>query len=353
VAQPNRPSIKAVAERAGVSASTVSRVLRKEGYASEAARNGVLEAARELGYEPDLAAQMLKSGSSAIIGVEIQDVTNPFYASVAAGIAEVSRGAAYVPFLSDSQEDPKREHENLRMMLRIRVAGLIITPTINNVALLHRFQELGIPLVQVDRVAPKVISDTVVVENERAAREATEHLIGLGHERIGVLAGPGTLTTGRERLLGYTGAMRDHGLPVDDRLVKVSDYRRDSGVAAARALLDESPPPTAVFTHNNVLAERLLAVLAERRLRVPDDVAVVTFDDPSWARLVTPPLTVIRQPARRMGSIAADLILRRLRDESPDPAPAQVRLGLQMIVRGSCGGRPSGPAEDAAALEDG
>lgn len=347
-----RPGIKAVAERAKVSPSTASRVLSNRGYASAETRRSVLEAARELGYEPDFAAQTLKSGSSAIIGVEIQDITNPFYASVAVGIAEVGRAARYVPFLSDSQEDPARERENLRMMLRVRVAGLIITPTMANAKLLRRFQELGTPLVQVDRVAPNIVSDTVLVDNARAAREATEHLIGLGHKRIGVLAGPQAITTGHERMRGFNEAMRAHGLPIDPRLLKVSDYRRNSGVTTARELLDERPAPTAIFAHNNVLAERLLAVLAERHLRVPDDVAIITFDDPGWTRLVTPPLTVIHQPARRMGSIAADLLLRRLRDPAADPAPARVELETRMIVRGSCGGEPNDTVEDAAQEDD-
>lgn len=346
------PDIRAVAAQAGVSPSTASRVLRNQGYSSPDARRKVLEAARALGYEPALAAQSLKSGSSATLGLEIQDVTNPFYASIAAGVAEASRAAGYVPFLSDSQEDPKRERENLRVMLRTRVAGLIITPTMANAQLLRRFQEIGIPLVQLDRVAPGVVSDTVLVDNVGAARQATTHLAALGHERIGVLAGPHALTTGHERMQGYEEAMRQHGLKVRPELVKVSDYRRETGVAAARELLDERPAPTAIFCHNNVLAERLLAVLAERQLRVPDEVAIVTFDDPSWARLVTPPLTVIRQPARRMGALAADLLLRRLRSGDGDSSPAHVKLDLQMIVRGSCGGQPNGRAEDAAEMED-
>lgn len=341
-------SIKHVAERAGVSPSTASRVLRDSGYASDTARLKVLQAANELGYEPDLAARMLKSRSSAILGVEIQDITNPFYASVASGIADRSRAAGYVPLLSDSQEDPGREAENLRVMLRTRVAGLIITPTMANAALLRRFSRHRIPFVQADRLAPGVESDAVLVDNAGAAREATQHLINLGHRRIGVIAGPPALTTGRERIEGVEQAMRANGLELDRRYLKTSDYRRDSGALLAHELLDERPRPTAVFTHNNVLAERLLAVLAERRLTVPDDIAVVTFDDESWMRLVSPPLTVIRQPAHRMGAIAADLLLRRLSGADSDPTPTRVHLDVGLIVRGSCGAPTPDRAEATA-----
>jgi LacI family transcriptional regulator len=332
------PSLKKVAERAGVSTSTASRVLNGRGYSSDGSRERVLLAAKELGYEPDFAARTLKFRSSAIVGVEIQDITNPFYASLATGIADVSRGAGYVPLLVDSQEDPAREAEGLRVMLRTRVAGLIIVPTLSNVDLLRRFQQHRIPLVLLDRLAPGVVADSVLIDNVRGARDGTRHLIELGHRRIGVIAGPHGLTTGHQRLAGFEQEMAEHGLQVTDRYIKTSDYRRGTGEALARELLDEHPRPTAIFTHNNVLAESLLSVLAERGLRAPHDVAVITFDDPSWAKLVTPPLTVIQQPANTMGAIAAELLLRRVKSSNGEPSPTRIELTPNLIVRGSCGG---------------
>jgi LacI family transcriptional regulator len=130
--------------------------------------------------------------------------------------------------------------------------------------------------------------------------------------------------------------MAEAGLETFERYVKVSDYRRDTGEVLARELLDERPRPTAIFAHNNVLAESLLSVLAERGLRVPDDVAVITFDDPSWAKLVTPPLTVIQQPANTMGAVAAELLLRRMKSTNGEP-PTRIELTPNLIVRGSSG----------------
>lgn len=345
--QDSFPSLKQVAELAGVSPSTASRALAQNGYISPGARDRVLAAARELGYEPDLAARSLKSRSSAVLGVEIQDITNPFYASMATGIADISRAGGYVPLLFDSQEDPRREQESLRAMLRARVAGLVIVPTNANADLLRRFGAHGIPLVQVDRLVPGLAADSVLVDNVLGAYQATSHLLGLGHRRIGVIAGPQALTTGRDRVAGFRLAMRQHGVAVDERYVKHSDYRRDTGAVLARELVDEKPRPTAIFTHNNVLVERLLAVLGERRLRVPDDVAVITFDDPGWARLVTPPLTVIRQPTRTMGSMAAELLLRRLRGIEDEGVPTRVELKPSLVVRGSCGDMPQDDATEA------
>jgi DNA-binding LacI/PurR family transcriptional regulator len=332
------PSLKQVAERAGVSTSTASRVLNGRGYTSGGSRDRVMQAAKELGYEPDLAARTLRFRSSSIVGVEIQDITNPFYASLATGIADVSRGAGYVPLLADSQEDPSREAESLRVMLQARVAGLIIVPTLANVDLLRRFQQHHIPVVLLDRLAPEIVADSVLVDNLHGAIEGTRHLIELGHKRIGVIAGPRGLTTGRQRLAGFEQAMEQAGLPADERYVKVSDYRRQTGEALARELLDETPRPTAIFAHNNVLAESLLSVLAERGLQVPTDVAVVTFDDPTWARLVTPPLTVIQQPANTMGAVAAELLLRRMKSTGGEP-PTRIELTPNLIVRGSSGAK--------------
>jgi DNA-binding LacI/PurR family transcriptional regulator len=338
------PTLKQVAERAGVSTSTASRAISSTGYTSGEARDRVLQAARELGYEPDLAARTLKFRSSSILGVEIQDITNPFYAALATGINDVARAAGYVPLVIDSQEDPRREAENLRVMLQTRVAGLIIVPTLSNVGLLRRFQRHGIPLVQLDRLVPQVATDSVLADDFGGALEGTRHLIGLGHTRIGVIAGPRGLTTGRQRLAGFEQAMKEHGIPIDERYIKVSDYRSETGGRLARELLDERPRPTAIFTHNNVLAENLLGALAECQVSIPDDVAVITFDDPSWARLVTPPLTVIQQPAHTMGSVAADLLLKRIRSPSTEPALTRVELSATLIVRGSCGAPAAGLA---------
>jgi DNA-binding LacI/PurR family transcriptional regulator len=333
------PSIKQVADRAGVSPSTASRVLRRQGYASSRAQQRVERAARELGYEPDLVAQALKSRSSHMVGLVVQDITNPFYGSVAKGIGDVTRRAGLVLLLSDSQEEPEREAESLQVMAQSRVAGVIVTPTSENAELLRSIQRRGIALVQVDRTVPHVPGDTVVIDNFRGAYAGTRHLLDLGHTDIGVITGPQAITTGRMRLLGFRAAMKEKSVPVKRAYVKVSDYRRATAFKLADELLEENPAPTAVFTHNNVLTECLLEVILQRRLRVPEDIAVLGFDDPPWAQLVSPGLTVIRQPAYELGVMAADLLIRRLTRSGTDPAPPPAHVVLQptLIVRESCG----------------
>jgi DNA-binding LacI/PurR family transcriptional regulator len=334
--------IRQVAERSGVSPSTVSRVLSGRGYASNAAREAVWRAANDLGYEPHMAARALKSQSSHAIGVAIQDIVNPFFAAMARGISDASQDSGETPMLFDSQENADREAANLHVMLRNRVTGLIVAPTMNNVELLIRFQKHGIPIVQVDREVPGLTADSVLLDNFDASYEATAHLIRLGHTRIAVIAGPRTGTTGRQRLLGYESAMRDVGLEIRPEYEKISDYRAETGEALARALLEEDPTPTAVVAHNSVLAERLLYVVRERGVRIPDDLAVVSFDDAGWAALVSPPLTVVRQRAYDMGLIATETLLRRMREPNQTPV-TRIELKGTLVVRGSCGGARTSP----------
>jgi LacI family transcriptional regulator len=340
------PSIRSVAARAGVSPSTASRVLRGAGYASDQARERVLAAAAELGYEPHLAARTLKSRSSQTIGIVIQDITNPFYAFLAKGIGDTVRRLGYVIMLSDSEEDRAREAESLRAMLGARVAGVIITPTVGNAKILHLVQRYSIALVQVDRTIPQVHSDSVLIDNFAGAYAGTEHLLRLGHTEIGVIAGPRTLTTGRERMRGYEAAMDAASVPVRPELVKTSDFRRETGVGLARELLDLPRPPSAIFAQNTILAESLLLVLDKRGIRVPDEVAVIGFDDPPWAALTSPPLTVVRQPAYSIGATAADLLLRRLTRPELEASPTSVMLSPTLVVRGSCGAGPGAVGQE-------
>jgi DNA-binding LacI/PurR family transcriptional regulator len=335
------PGIKEVAARAGVSPSTASRVFHGRGSVSEATRKRVLRAAEALGYEPNLAASMLRSQISTIVGVEVQDITNSFYASVATGVAGVVRAAGYVPMLSDSQEDPERQAENLRVMLRTRVAGLIVVSTLASVTLLQRFQQLAIPLVQLDRAVSGIDTDSVMIDNRMASRLAVEHLVKLGHERIATIAGPQTSMTRRERLLGFEAVMQELGLEPDPRYVKVSDFRRETGAALTRELLRVRPRPTAIFAHNNVLAESVLKVLQAERIRVPEEMAVIGFDDTSWATLVTPPLSVVDQPTARLGEIAAELLLDQICGAAASRELRHIQLEPRLLIRGSCGGSPS------------
>jgi DNA-binding LacI/PurR family transcriptional regulator len=333
-------SLKQVAERAGVSPSTASRALSGRGYAKAEVRARVEGAAQELGYEPHLAARSLRLRAAQMIGLVIQDITNPFYAFIAKGIEDVLRAADYRLVLFDSEEDQRREGDNLRILAQTRPDGVIITPTYGSGTAMHLLQQRGMPIVQVDRVVPGVRSDAILINNFSGAYLATEHLIMLKHRAIGAICGPQTLTTGRERYRGFVTALRDHGIPFQRELAPVGDFRRDNGYELACKLLDGTPRPSAIIAMNNVVTEGVLQALTERNLGIPGQVAIIGFDDMPWARFVSPPLTVVSQPAYTMGAMAAETLIRRLKGTTVETDPSTIVLEPTLIVRGSCGGQP-------------
>ncbi|HWK29670.1 MAG TPA: LacI family DNA-binding transcriptional regulator [Solirubrobacter sp.] len=334
------PNLKLVAERAEVSLSTASRALRGDQHVSPATRDRVLAAARTLGYEPHLAARALRTRSSAMVAAVIQDIGNQFYSYVARGITSVVRDTRYMLLLTDSEEDGAREAEILRTLLRARVEGVIIAPTVGNEDVLHLLQKQSVAIVQFDRTLAGLTSDAVRIDNYHGAYAATKYLLDLGHRSIGVIAGPQSATTGSDRLDGFLRAMAAHGAPVPDTHIRVSDFRRESGGPLAGELLDADPRPTALFVQNNALAEGVMGFVRQRGLRVPEDVALLVFDDPSWASFVVPPLTVVEQPAYTIGVTAAELLLRRMRGDAPSSTPTNVVIMPTLLVRGSCGGTP-------------
>ena len=340
-------NIKQVAQRAGVSPSTASRVLSGQGYSSEDVRARVEQAARELSYEPHLGARSLKLRSSRMIGLIIQDITNPFYSFIAKAIEDVTTTAGYHLALFDSEENRLRETNNLRLLLQSRVDGVIIVPTHSDGRTLRLLQQRGVAIVQIDRVIRGIKTHAVVVNNYAGAHMATTHLLDLGHRFIGVICGPQTITTGKDRRAGYEGALCERGIPVLEQHVKVGDFRRQSGYTMACELLDSTPRPTALFPTNNVTLEGVLQAVSERRLRIPDDVAVIGFDDVPWASFVSPPLSVVSQPAYTLGRLAAELLLRQLMGPTLDDNPTSIVLDPTLIIRGSCGGRPDAVREDA------
>jgi DNA-binding LacI/PurR family transcriptional regulator len=186
-----------------------------------------------------------------------------------------------------------------------------------------------------------VTGDTVVIDNERGAREATEHLLRLGHQRIGLIQGRPGLSTSRERLDGYRQALHDAGVQFDPLLVEEGDSRQASGRRLAPHLLAGERPPTALVVSNGLMTLGALESIHRLGLRVPEDVAIIGFDDMPWALAVEPPLTVVRQPAEAMGRRAMELLLRRVAE--PERELQVVALQPELVVRGSCGARPVGP----------
>jgi DNA-binding LacI/PurR family transcriptional regulator len=323
-----------VAKHAEVSVSTAARVLSGTGYASDETRRRVLEAAKELGYVPNQIARSLRTNRTRLIGLLIGDVENSFYSVIARHVESVAKDAGYHVVLCNSDDDPEIEREYLKLLEGMRVDALIVTPTSKNRRQLAQLIDQGMVIVQVDRRVEGLGADAIVVDNEAGAASAVEHLIGAGHQLIGILTGELTVPTARGRLAGYERALADHGIELRPELVRSGSFHREHAIEDATALIDATPTPTAIFAANNILAEGALVALGQRGLKVPRDVSVVAFDDVEWMSMVEPPLTTVRQPTKDMARGAAELVLRRLSEGTADQ-PSTMVFRTELVERGS------------------
>ena len=323
-----------VARAAGTSPSTASRALSGRGYVAPEVKKRLLATADRLGYVPNLSARTLKQRTSRVVGVVVSDLSNQFYAALAAGIEQTLREANYQMLLLGDNSDAAQELTGARTFLSMRAPGVIMTPASNTAADL--LVARGIPVVEVDRRLASSSCDAVVIDNERGARQAVEHLLGLGHERVGLLMARTTWTTDAGRLQGYRAALTNAGLKIDRRLVvKIATHAPDVTVRI-EALLEEGRP-TAIFAANNQLGEQAWRVLRKRELAIPRDISLVAFDDVPWMGMVQPAITAVAQPTFEMGRRAALLLLRRLED--PTCGRTVEVLEPQLVRRGSTGER--------------
>jgi len=318
-----------VAREAGTSASTASRALSGRGYVAPDVRERLLAVAEALGYVPNLSARTLKQRTSRVIGVVVSDLSNQFYAALAAGVEQALRVANYQMLLLGDNSDVTQELAGARTFLAMRAPGVIMTPASRAAADL--LVARGLPVVEVDRQLT-TSCDAVVIDNERGARDAVSHLLERGHTRVALLVAKTTWTTDAGRLEGYRAALAAAGVRGDRRLVlKIATHAADAP-ARIESLIEEAQP-TAIFAANNVLAEQAWHVLRRLGKKIPRDISLVAFDDVPWMEMVRPPLTAVRQPAFEMGRRAALLLLRRLDD--PTCGRTVEVLQPELVVRGS------------------
>jgi LacI family transcriptional regulator len=319
-----------VAREAGTSASTASRALSGRGYVAPDVRKRLLATAERLGYVPNLSARTLKQRTSRAVGVIVSDLSNQFYAALAAGIEQSLRDADYQMLLLGDNSNAGEELAGARTFLSMRAPGVIMTPASNATAEL--LAKRGVPVVEVDRRLAPNSCDAVVIDNERGASDAVKHLTELGHERIALLVARTDWTTDAGRLAGYRSALAEAGLKLDRKLIlKIETHDADATSRIDELLRTERP--TAVFAANNVLAEQAWRLLRRRNLDIPGDVSLVAFDDVPWMEMVQPTITAVRQPAYEMGRRAALLLLRRLDD--PTCGRTVEVLQPELVVRGS------------------
>lgn len=331
------PTLKDVAHEADVSKSTVSRVFNNPDKVRPSTREAVRAAAEKLGYKPNRVARRLrlKDGDAHLLGLVIPDIQNPFFADVTRGVDDAVRKHSYALLLSNSDEDAAKQKVALDTLRTESVDGVIVPPIEDEDEHVHRLIESGVPVVCVDRRLKGRRADTILSDNFEGAYEAVSHLIEHGHERIGFVGGISRISTTGDRRRAYTEALADHGIELDPALVREGDSRQESGRRLTEELLDLDHPPTALFTGNNLMTLGAYVALHERGVRIPEEVAVVGYDDVSWALALDPPPTVVDQPGYEMGQRAAEMLLQRI--AGPDRTPTTVTLQHRLIVRRSCG----------------
>lgn len=329
------PTIKDVAEHAGVSAATVSRVLNGNAYVKGRVRQRVMASAEELNYRPNRIARSLRTQRSRTVAVVVPDIQNRFFVALERGLEDYIFGEGYTVLVCNTGDDPDRESLYLRVLVDESIAGIVVCATdeSRSAKQLLEIMEKGVALVAVDRRLENAAVDFVLSDNVGGAQNAVAHLIEQGHRRIGLIAGPNKFTPAMERQKGYELALQAHGISVDPVLVKATNYKSDESEVATRQLLTQPNPPTALFLSSGNVAIGCLKAIHLLGLKIPDDVSLVIFDDPDWAEAYSPPLTVVAQDTRTMGSLTGELLLSRMRGNKEEHR--ERRLPTQLIRRSS------------------
>jgi DNA-binding LacI/PurR family transcriptional regulator len=338
------PTIRQVAEAAGVSIATVSRVLSGKGGVSDGLAEKVRQSATDLNFRPNRVARGLRRQHTQTIGVLVTDIQNPFFTSVLQSIECVLETSGYVLLLCNSDEQPGREKIHLATLQAEGVAGVIIAPTRSEPGRYQPVVDNGTPMVLIDREVQDLRADCVTINNHDACVSAVNHLVSLGHTKIGLIAGPSYATTSATRKKGYLQALRDAGIGHTSDFIQAADYKQNGGYDAMGRLLKLADRPTAVIVLNNLMTLGALQAIHEQKLSVPGDIALLGFDDMPWAACLQPPLTVIAQPTYALGEAAAKLLVDRV--QNPNLPIRKLMLEAALVVRAST-------ASVAAASPDG
>lgn len=329
------PTVADVARVAGVGAITVSRFVNGISYVSAEKRKSIQAAINKLGYRPNQAARVLKGQRARIIGLIIPDLADPFFGKCASAIEDYASTKGYMTLVVASKRSREMQENELAMMIGQQVAGLIIISSLPSENL-RQVVGIKIPIVALDQPIEGMLADQVVVENLGGAQAAVSHLIWHGHKRIACVGYDKNAYSIMHRILGYRNEVQNAGLKpeIHDKVQTPEDARR-----LVRSWAGTEDRPTAVFTLNNVATRSMLQALREEGLSIPGNMAIIGFDDLELASLLSPPLTVIRQPATELGTQAVRLLFERIHTMNNPVNNYGIKLVLpvEFVVRGSCG----------------
>jgi LacI family transcriptional regulator len=327
------PTIHQVAERAGVSPTTVSHVINNTRFVSPETRERVLRAMEELNYLPNILARSLRRGETRTLGLILPDSANPFFAEIARALEFAAFRAGYNVIFGNSENDLEKEQTYIDVLVTKQVDGLIFVATGDRSQLLENLVRGGLPVVVVDRQLSALEVDTVLTDNLQGGLLATRYLLAQGPRHIGCITGPSHLTPSAQRVIGYRQALQEAGVAVDEDLIVRGDFHPRSGYEAGKVLLERRLLPSAIFACNDMMAIGALRALAEAGLRVPEDCSIVGYDDIELATYAVPPLTTIRQDKIAIAEAALRMALERI-NQSDLPARCET-LPVELVERQS------------------
>ncbi|MBA1363934.1 LacI family DNA-binding transcriptional regulator [Burkholderia gladioli] len=335
-------TIKDVAAMAGVSFTTVSHVVNNSRPVSADVRAKVERAIVQLNYVPSAVARSLKARSTATIGLVVPNSTNPYFAELARGIEDQCAARGYCVFFCNSDDDPIKQRNYLRVLQEKRIDGLIIASAGEDTVLAQTLADSREPLVIVDRNIEGLSADLVQIDHERGAYLATRHLIELGHSRIGCITGPVDTAVSAMRVHGFIRAMAERGIDIIPGAIAESDFSCLGGYRAAAELID-ALHPSAIFAGNDLMGIGALRAAAERGLRVPTDCSIIGFDDIEMSSYTYPALSTVGQSVRALGEIAAQTLIERISAGASAPAKRRRVVSPRLVLRESTapyGGAP-------------
>jgi LacI family transcriptional regulator len=335
-------SLADVANSLGVSKTLVSLVLNNRGNEkgiNKDTQKRVRDKVKELNYKPNQFARGLRIGKSNTIGLVVADISNSFYAKMCRSIEDHCNANGYNLFICSSDENSEKESDLIQMLIDRQVDGLIISTTQSNNNDINQLKKNNFPFVLIDRNVPKIETNYVVVDNKQGAKNVVEHLIDLGNRKIGHLTiSPSHLSTLKDRTLGYKEALKENGIRVDNSLIREISFDKIKE-DVHRELIELLSPPqniNSLFVANNNIAVACLECFKEMNIRIPQDIALVSFDDIDTFKLCYPPVTAISQPIEEMGKEAVNILIKNIKHEGAFPAE-KVSLPTQLEIRRSCG----------------
>jgi LacI family transcriptional regulator len=332
---PKAASIYDVARESKVSVFTVSAVVNNKAHVSKNLRERVEEAIRKLNYRPNLIARSLAKQRTHTIGMIVSDIANPFFPMVVRGAEDAAQKHGYNLLLCNSDDILEKEEKEIELLLSKRVDGILLTKAAGDFrpALRKMIEEVNIPFVLVMRTYPKLTHDAVVSDDYQGAYNAVRHLAQAGRRKIALVSGPLKISNAVSRWEGFHDALKDYGLPFDEKLVIEGDYRINSGYRAGHALF--SHQPDGIYVANYLMTVGLLKAAEEMGLRCPEDFGLVSFDDYPWLGVFHPKLTTVELPKHQLGVEAAELLIERIAGSKKKSIVRKLQPELR--IRESCG----------------